>query len=144
MKITESVYKKIYDKFPVPPPEQGGILGIKNGVICEYYHDSSNFITDRAVYEPDVDALNPKIEQWSNQGIEFAGIIHSHLSGQNSLSSGDEEYIKALFKVLPEKVKELYFPIIIPQTGELFTYVVSVQENSIHIRSDKVVIIKER
>lgn len=115
MNIKESIYLKMLDCYSVPPPESGGILGIKNSVVCEYYHDSSSRIGERALYVLDVDTLNLKIDVWQKSGIEFAGIIHSHMLGQNTLSSGDIEYIKQVFNNIPECVDELYFPIIIPK-----------------------------
>lgn len=141
MKISQNVYLKILNNYPVPPPEQGGILGIKNGTICEYYHDNSSNVTDRAVYEPDVNVLNQVIKDWHEHGIQFAGIIHSHLIGQNTLSSGDEEYIKKLFNNVPECIDELYFPIVIPETKEIVSFLAKRKNTDVIIQSDKIFII---
>ena len=136
MKILRNIYLEMLNKFPVPPPEQGGILGMKNGVICEYYHDDYSSVTDRAVYEPDVNVLNQIIEEWYENDIQFAGVIHSHLIGQNTLSSGDKDYIKKLFKSMPECIDELYFPIIIPETKNVISFVGKRKTTDVTIKSD--------
>ena len=136
MKILKSVYLKILGSYPVPPPEQGGILGIKNGIVCEYYHDGSCNIADRAVYEPDVDTLNRKIEEWDAQGISFGGIVHSHLSGQNTLSAEDKKYIELLLGTLNGQT--LYFPIVIPSAEQVISYVAERKSGDIIIRQDEI------
>lgn len=141
MKITQSIYEKILNKYPIPPPEQGGILGIRNGVVCKYYHDITCTITESSVYELDVDSLNEKIEEWERKGIEFAGIIHSHMLGQDTLSSGDKAYIKTLFNNLPEWIKELYFPIVIPKTKQVVSYIAKRYNENVIIQQDEIHII---
>jgi hypothetical protein len=142
MNIKESIYLKMLDCYSVPLPESGGILGIKNSVVCEYYHDSSSRIVERALYVLDVDTLNLKIDVWQKSGIEFAGIIHSHMLGQNTLSSGDIEYIKQVFNNIPECVDELYFPIIIPKDEQVISFFAKRSEKDVIIRQDEIHIIK--
>ena len=142
MNIKESIYLKMLDCYSVPPPESGGILGIKNSVVCVYYHDSSSRIVERALYVLDVDTLNLKIDVWQKSGIEFAGIIHSHMLGQNTLSSGDIEYIKQVFNNIPECVDELYFPIIIPKDKRVISFFAKRSEKDVIIRQDEIHIIK--
>lgn len=141
MKILKNVYDEILKSYVVPPPEQGGILGIKNNTVCEYCHDGNSIITDTAVYVPNVDFLNKKIGEWSECSVEFAGILHSHLSNQVTLSSGDKEYIGLLFDTLPKCTNELYFPIVIPETKEIISFVARRCEKAIVIQSDKIDII---
>ena len=133
MIILEKVYKKIFESFPVPPPEQGGIIGIKNGVVCEYYHDASCDVTNSLVYVPDVLLLNKIIQDWEERQIQFAGIVHSHPIGQESLSSGDKEYIQLVFDSLPEHINKLFFPIVIPAQDMMFCYVAEKSEEKIVI-----------
>ena len=141
MKISQNVYLKIMSSYPLPPPEQGGIMGMKNGVICEYFHDNSSDEIHKAVYELDVDVLNRKIQEWSEQNIQFAGIVHSHMLGQNTLSSGDREYIKVLFNNLPEWIDELYFPIVIPESKQVLAFVIQRKEKDVIIQQDEIHII---
>lgn len=114
MDILEKVCQLITHSYPAVPPENGGILGIRDGVVCEYLHDRSSQLTDKAVYIPDVQWINCCIEEWNRKGISFGGIIHSHLSGQMYLSDTDKEYIHLIMNAMPGSVNKLYFPIIIP------------------------------
>lgn len=141
MHILKNLYDEISSKYVIPPPEQGGILGIKNGIVCEYYHDASSNITNCAVYEPDVEVLNKKIEEWGDGDINFGGIVHSHLIGQAELSLDDKEYIKLLFNSLPDQINSLYFPIIIPETKDFISFVAERSKNGITIRPDEIHII---
>lgn len=142
MNIKESVYLKILDCYSVPPPESGGILGMKNDVVCQYYHDNSNIEERAAIYVLDVVTLNQKIDEWQKIGVEFAGIIHSHMLGQNTLSLGDIEYIKQTFNNIPECVDELYFPIIIPEDKHVISFVAKRSEKDVIIRQDEIHIIQ--
>ena len=143
MKIISNCYEKIFDNYPNPPPEQGGILGMKSNVVCEYYHDSFSVERDKAIYEPNVVELNKVIEQWNSQKISFAGIIHSHLAGQNTLSSGDKEYIRKVLFVMPASIKELYFPIVIPEKKTIISYVAMRNKKDVIIQQDEIHIISQ-
>jgi hypothetical protein len=142
MKIIRRIYSKILDSYPLPPPEQGGILGIRDGVICEYYHDCSGNTTDQAVYEPDVETLNKILAEWEERGIQFAGMVHSHLLGQESLSSGDKEYVKVLFDALPLDMNKLYFPIVIPESDKIISFIAERKNMDIIIRTDEIYIVQ--
>lgn len=141
MKLLQNVYLKMLNSYPIPPPEQGGIMGMKNSIVCEYYHDNSKNATDRAVYVPDIDALNQKIEEWNRNGIQFAGIIHSHLLEQNTLSLGDKEYIKQIFNNLPKVIDKLYFPIVIPDSKQVVSFVAKRKNKDVIIQQDEIHII---
>lgn len=124
MKIKREVYEKILNSYPLVPPENGGIIGCKDGIICKYFHDNSSNITDKAVYCPDVDTLNDIIDKWGECGVEFAGIVHSHRTDESSLSINDKEYIRSLFKVLPESMSKIYFPIVLPESKQFVSHLV--------------------
>lgn len=142
MIIKESIYLKLLDCYSAPPPEGGGILGMKNNVVCEYFHDNSSRIAEKAIYVLDVETLNRKIDEWQKLGIEFSGIIHSHMLGQNTLSSGDIEYIKQMFNNIPECVDELYFPIIIPEAKQVISFVAKRSEKDVIVQQDEIHIIQ--
>lgn len=142
MNIKDDIYLKTLDFYSAPLPESGGILGRKNDIVCEYYHDSSSRIDERAIYVPDVDKLNGIIGKWQEKGIQFAGIIHSHMKGQNTLSSGDIEYIKQIFNNIPECIDELYFPVIIPEDKQVISFVAKRSENDVIIQQDEIHIIQ--
>lgn len=112
MVITRRIKENILLEFSPAPPEQGGILGIKNGVICDLVIDNSCQPTGRAIYSPDIQFLNRQIEKWADEGIEFCGIIHSHPSWQTTLSAADMEYIEEIYLNNPG-LGITYFPLII-------------------------------
>ena len=39
--MTKEVYDQILDTIAVQPPETGGVLGRKNGIICKYLYDDN-------------------------------------------------------------------------------------------------------
>ena len=130
--------------YPTPPPEQGGILGIRDGSICEYFHDASHGCAHQAVYEPDTELLNRVIENWADDEICFAGIVHSHIAGQETLSADDVEYINVIFNAMPENITELYFPIIIPENSTLVSFSAQRKNQNIIISTDDVQIINTK
>ncbi len=130
MKIDYDVYLKIMNSFPEVPPERGGIIGGKNKIITEFILDDTNTFTDKAMYVPDVEFINNQIEIWQSLNIDFYGIIHSHIS-DGSLSQQDIEYIKKIMTHTPDNIRELYFPIIIPNESIVFYKAEKLQNNVI-------------
>ncbi len=116
--------------FPGVPPERGGIIGGKNKTVTEFVLDDKNTFTDKAIYVPDVDFINKQIEIWHNSSIDFYGIVHSHICDV-SLSTEDIEYIQKIMLYSPDNIKELYFPIIIPNKNIVFYKAEKLQNNVI-------------
>ena len=112
VKIQKETCEEILSRYSPAPPEEGGILGMRGGVICRYVHDVSRPVTDRAVYVPDTAFLNRCIAGWFDEGIDFCGIAHSHPAGQDTLSSGDLAYIEKLYRANGQ-LGTLYFPLIL-------------------------------
>lgn len=117
MRIEQSVYRELCKTLTVLPPERGGILGMKDDVICIYYLDDGPAPTDRYAYVPDVPKLNTVLFQWQQQGIQFAGMFHSHPNPQIWLSIADREYIQKIMQAMPSSISRLYFPLIVPNIG---------------------------
>ena len=138
MNIKKDTYLKIINSFPVVPPEYGGIIGGKNNTITEFILDNSEIFTDRAKYVPNVEFINKQIEEWYKSDIDFYGIVHSH-AYDDSLSSEDIKYIKRIMICAHENIKELYFPIIIPNKCITFYKSAKIQNNVI-ISKEKVII----
>lgn len=111
MTIRKDLYRRILACYPHAPPEQGGILGMKDGIVCEYVHDQSPVRTDRSIYVPDIVFLNDCMRKWSARGISFCGIVHSHPHDQDTLSSGDLQYIAQLYQLNPW-LDETYYPLV--------------------------------
>ncbi len=137
MKIQKDV-EGLLSSLPVAPPEEGGIIGGRNGVITRFYHDSGTGSRDEFSYEPDVDTLNEVISDWFAEGIDFYGIIHTHPYGQDSLSGGDREYILKIMSG-SENGKRLYFPIV--TGGRIIPFVAVKKECSAEISEEPLEII---
>ncbi len=97
--IKRKLLLTVIDELGNAPIESGGILGIRDGMICSYFHDGYTAYNE---YRPDVRKLNQVILQWSKQGIEFAGIVHSHPNGCLRLSPADFDYAKMILNNDPE------------------------------------------
>jgi proteasome lid subunit RPN8/RPN11 len=139
MAIRRKTFDIIISQYAPAPPEQGGILGMKNGVICEYIHDNTSLETDKAVYVPNTEFLNDCIAKWADEGVEFCGIVHSHPTSQNDLSSGDHEYIKKLYQLNPH-LGVLHFPVIVGDDNMTW-YVSCLTNNQLCIRKTIVEIV---
>lgn len=95
MKMVKSVYKKILDNVPTHMPETGGMLGGQDGTVTKVvFDDGKDDDFRRCHYTPNVTMLNSCLVEWSESGIEFYGLFHTHFYGVSSLSKGDEIYIK--------------------------------------------------
>ena len=138
MTVLKKVYYQIID-CPAVPPETGGILGTCSGVIDYFCFDAGIPDYDRAVYTPNINALNYRILRWSKKGIRFCGMFHSHPKNQPGLSSHDVHYIEQIMRKLYPALSSLYFPIVLPNE-KMLSYrafcrndVVFIEEDKIHI-----------
>jgi len=134
VKIKESVYESIVLHLPPAPPEHGGILGMKDGVISAFVLDNSEQGTESAEYSPNTQFLNRQIEKWVDEGTEFCGILHSHPSGQTTLSGSDMKYIEELYRV-NSSLKKTYFPLVIDGCNIVFY---SVERINGHIQTNRI------
>ena len=99
MKMVKSVYKKILDNVPTHMPETGGMLGGQDGTVTKVvFDDGKDDDFRRCHYTPNVTMLNSCLVEWSESGIEFYGLFHTHFYGVSSLSKGDEIYIKKILE----------------------------------------------
>lgn len=117
MKITEAVLHDICERLRIVPPEKGGIIGSKDGVVCACCLDDGAVQMERYAYVPNIEKLNGVIAQWAEQGIHFAGMFHSHPYPQTELSLADREYIATIMGAMPDSVSELHFPVVVPGVG---------------------------
>ena len=142
MKIKKIVLDVIAGAYPTVPPEEGGILGMYKNVVCAYSHDKGYGNNDFAVYEPNINKLNEVLSLWSQKSIDFGGIVHSHLPGQNTLSKADIDYIARVF-ASGTTSERLYFPVFLPDTHELIPYLAINANDKINIHKDTLVVIED-
>lgn len=132
MKITDSILKNILSSFPSAPPEHGGIIGGKDGIVSVFCYDNAG-PSEQAVYIPDTAYLNGVIEEWYRSGISFYGMVHSHMKNEHGLSTGDIRYIEAIM-AKTEPGEKLYFPIVL--SGKIIPYAAIKTKTSVNIEQD--------
>ena len=140
MKIKKEIYSQIINRCPVVPPEVGGIIGMKNGVVSVVEFDFLNIIHDFAQYIPDTESINKTIRLWDKKGFDFCGMFHSHMYNQKTLSNEDKRYIEEIMRLMPEKTEVLYFPVIMPKQ-KIISYKAEKKNHSILILNDIIEIV---
>lgn len=138
LKIASDIYLSLIS-LPLVPPEMGGIIGERNGIVCKFFADSAAQTTDRLEYQPNVELLNRVIADWEKENVRFCGIFHTHDLAQVSLSTADLHYIKQVMMSLPKTYKKLCFPLIFPGIG-VRMFVAKREKRGILIREDKTII----
>ena len=109
VKLTKKVYDDILNTIGNAPIESGGIIGIKDDIICAYYFDKDNYNPD--FYAPNVTKLDKVIKQWAQEGITFCGIIHSHANNVQVLSNEDIKFAEEIHEQMLEN--PIYFPLVV-------------------------------
>ena len=142
MKITEAVLHDICDNLHIVPPEKGGIIGSKNGIVGTFFFDDGAVQAERYAYVPNVDMLNDVVAQWAKKGICFAGLFHSHPHPQTELSIADKEYILKIMEAMPDSIMELHFPVIVPGMG-MIGYLAKRRDGEVIIVPEEINIVKE-
>lgn len=142
MKILSAVYDSLLCETPPLPPETGGILGGRCGVITHYVFDKGQCtLTSPAHYQPSTEMLNQIIAKWQILNIQLFGLFHSHYPHDTELSPGDKSYITEIMLAMPSEIHTLYFPLILPGTA-MIGYQADKYGSDIHIVCDKIEILK--
>ena len=81
MRISRETYNSMLKSVKDIPPESGGILGEKNGIIQFVIYDEGVKNEKMCSYTPNAEKLNLVIREWQEQGILFCGIFHTHFFG---------------------------------------------------------------
>lgn len=108
--IQESILEQIKATIGIAPIESGGIIGVKNNVICAYCFDEGN-VGNIAEYQPDPEKFNSIIRAWTDKRIFFIGIVHSHANSYDKPSLGDKIYANNLMEA-NSYLKAVVFPIV--------------------------------
>jgi len=118
MKILTSTYEDILTYAQqTPDRETGAVLGGRNGIVTMFVADPGK-ASSAFHYVPDIERINDAITSWFDEGIEFMGLLHTHLWERSLLSEGDRKYITQIMRANEEtQGLVLYFPIItLPNT----------------------------
>ncbi len=137
MKIYQNVLCEILQHVSLAPPEDGGILGGKEGDVFLWKYDGGYF-TKGCTYRPNVTFLNQVIAEWLGLGYDFMGIYHVHFGGSKELSNGDKRYIERIMQTMPSSITQLYFPIIVQPDGQMVSYIAYK-----NLAADDIVIMKD-
>ena len=132
MIITKECFDKITTTNIDSNVEFGGILGRNgSGVILKEFYDKGIRFTDMPLccYYPDVDKLNEVIKKWSEEGIEFCGIYHTHYSDIASFSEYDMDYMRKILNAMPDDRKSLYFPLLLFPNAIFKSFVVTLSSD---------------
>lgn len=113
--ISESVYAAIASTVGSLPAETGGMLGGSriSGIIDSFEFDTTS-VNSAATYTPDISVLNQILaERWNPEDTQLVGMIHSHPSGCERPSLGDERYAERILAAIPD-MGRLVLPIVQP------------------------------
>jgi len=143
MKIKKAIYHSIIAECSNNPIESGGIIGGKNNIVTEFIFDKGTDSSSIQHYFPDTEKLNAHIKHWQDNGIQFLGIVHSHLQDGVELSFGDTRYIETIMQAMPAYIDFLYFPVV-SQQKELVSFKAVRNEYGVNIIDDDIEIIDER
>lgn len=138
MVIKKKIYNSILLNVPENPPETGGIIGCKNGIVSYVSFDEGIKGDRQCCYIPDTDKLNLIIKDWESHDIEFAGIFHVHFWKVDTLSNADYKYIQNIMDSMPEKVKKLYFPLVVLPEKKIISYVAHRENDDISLKKEKI------
>ena len=119
-RILPDVYERMKDA--LRRPETGGILGAdSSGAVVRFHFDAAG-ITMENLYAPDVTTLNRVISEWFQEGIYFAGFVHTHTKEATKLSWADTDYAQTVKKAC--QMESVLMLLYIPETETFYEYVV--------------------
>lgn len=144
MYIAHEIYKRIVEEVPDHPPEIGGILGARNGVICYVVFDCGTQRENmgKCYYTPNVEYLNKCIADWEVRGIDFYGVFHTHFFSVSTLSEGDRQYIEKIMRAMPDVKKKLYFPVVVLPERKMVAYMCRRNKGKIKITETRIHLVK--
>ena len=114
--LKDIICKKLSEKVP----ETGGILGSREGKLQAFFYDEKGSCSKKC-YIPDVECLNRQIKKWNEDGLEFAGIVHSHWD-KKELSAQDIRYARQVVRVFG---RDIIMGVFVYNVGQLYLYKVS-------------------
>jgi len=109
--VASKVLDSIQSTLGLLPAEKGGIIGGSANIITTFYFDL-DALTDRAHYHPCIGKIASVIQEWTESGIQFLGIIHSHQQGDMRLSGSDISFAREIIRLNMPNVQFVYFPIV--------------------------------
>lgn len=143
--IARDVYENIMKTLGTLKPEKGGMLGwnIDDKSIDHFIFDECAYINSDT-YSPDVEKMNNIINNtWADDGINFAGFIHSHPNNSKHLSQADINYGLKIIKefdvdyiILPivtssYDAKKYIYPYLLYKDGSVIECSLKIYEKSI-------------
>jgi len=141
MKIRKEIYEQIIRRQNTEPPETGGIIGGRDGIVDAEFFDEGSRTQRLCSYTPNVKVLNRVIEDWQRRGISFMGIYHTHFCDVETLSVGDRYYIEKILKNMPAEIARLYFPLVVMPKRKMICYYAEFLSGQAVVRRDNLIIL---
>lgn len=132
--IDYRVYRDIIKTVGNSPIESGGIIGMRDECICEFYFDKRGK-SGLDFYVPSVEDINCIISRWSRECVRFIGIVHSHPNLFNKPSKNDIQYFKKILDI-NRRYDYLICPIVTKDNDDIYInfYKVSTDIRKINVR----------
>ena len=133
------IYRSVYDQICFHlfshSPEHGGVLGAtENGTVTRFYFDSSG-TSGKDSYTPDYRKINEILDIWAEDGVEMAGMVHSHDDSCQFPSCGDLFYCEQILLNNP-LMERFLLPIAIIPTKQILLYIGYLENKRIKVRKD--------
>ncbi|MCR5259004.1 MAG: hypothetical protein K6E40_12720 [Desulfovibrio sp.] len=112
MKMLRQLHDQILQEASPLPPETGGILGGRNGIVSVRLADPGLPSCRSCNWTPDTVRLNSALAEWREEGIWFMGMYHVHFGNSCTLSKDDEDYIRRIMEAMPASIEILHFPVV--------------------------------
>lgn len=142
--MKKSIFQKIKETIGSLSPETGGIIGICDNIICEFYFDNTAY-SNADCYIPNDVVINEVLEEWALNNVQFYGIVHSHPYGQTKLSYNDIIYARQILDLISNTYASIYFPIIQSEFDgkpfEVYSYVIKKMKSEYKVFSVNLTII---
>lgn len=110
VKLSKKIFIEVSSTLAFKGVEEGGILGINNDNIIDFFVKDSPHKGYAYKYVPNYEYLNKVIDKWNKGEIKFCGMLHTHPLGYPKLSYGDVCYSKEILLNNPQ-MHQLYFGI---------------------------------
>lgn len=141
LKIVKEVTGAMLANMPSAPPEIGGIFGGSDECVTEFFLDRGKMTNKGCGYVPDTERLNAVISDWEKRQVNLLGIFHTHFISVETLSVGDISYIERIMKSMPQRVRVLYFPIIVLPEKHIVPYIAKREGSNVLISRQELIII---
>lgn len=106
--IETRAWQQMLGTVAVQEPETGGIIGGRGNVVSRFHFDALAS-ADINSYHPDAASLNEVIQAWQKEGVQFLGVVHSHMRQPRYPSVNDLAYARSVLNLNRNVLKSVVF-----------------------------------